>query len=111
MIKKAFCLLGIGVFLVGCGDDKYVEERAACKDQKGAWRIWNNAQEGDPSCNLPTSDTGKICTDSSQCESWCWVASPTAQVGDETTGKCYKWQKTLCMQEIKEGIVQTQWCE
>ncbi len=108
-MKKAFLLL-IPVFLFGCAAD-FSEERRACIEQKGVWKSWSNDRKGDPSCNLPTADVGKECTDSSQCESYCWVADPQPEIGAEAIGKCYKFQKAICMREVKEGVVQEQWCQ
>ena len=41
-------------------------------------------------CLLPTSDAGKSCTDSDQCESACVV------VNDTIPGNCYGWDPMPC---------------
>lgn len=38
---------------------------------------------GDRVCTFPSRDGGKLCTDSSQCESGCYVSSP-----EDTEGRC-----------------------
>ncbi len=63
-----------------------------------------------PSCNLPTSDKGKECTDSSQCESFC-QAKEGAEIGSEGTGICYGYQWDYCQQAVRGGIVQSMECE
>jgi hypothetical protein len=85
--------------------------KESCEKAGGKWGIWRDTPEAQPECNLPTSDAGKECTDSSQCESYC-QAPEGAEIGSKATGKCYAWKKPLtgCMQEVKEGIVQVKWC-
>jgi len=51
-------------------------------------------------CNLPTSDGGKPCTDSKQCENMC------VQVGSGSSmGKCYEWKSSIdtCITPIHNG--------
>ena len=59
--------------------------KKACEEKNGIW----GRQDGRgrvKGCNLPTSDAGKTCKDSRECESAC--------VSDKVTGKiqCYGWK-------------------
>jgi hypothetical protein len=61
------------------------QSKKACVAKNGIW----GRQDGRgqvKGCNLPTSDAGKLCMDSSECESAC--------VLDKVTGKnkCYGWK-------------------
>ena len=57
----------------------------------------------------PTSDGGKECTDSSQCESYC-QAKEGAEVGSHVTGMCYAFKEATCMEEVIDGIYVGIWC-
>ena len=53
------------------------------------------------SCNLPTSDGGKWCTDMRQCEGAC-----LAENEDSIFGKCTSWKMTVgCVNEMNDGRV------
>lgn len=54
---------------------------AECKQKHGKWAGMVNGRGRLTGCLLPTSDAGKSCTDSSQCESEC------------VRGKCYEWSR------------------
>ena len=75
------------------------ETREACREQGGAWgRIGARPVE---QCNLRTSDSGKACTDSSQCESACIGESISS-----TVGKCSEWRITVgCRAILQNGRV------
>ena len=85
--------------------------QTACKKSGGRWGLWNDIIPDAPAkCNMPTSDAGKICTDSTECESYC-QAEDDAKIGSRATGKCYEWKITaVCMQEVRGGIVDAKWC-
>lgn len=61
-------------------------------------------------CNNATSDAGKECTDSSQCESYCQAPEDTT-MDENTTGTCYNSLTADCMKEVKNGITQGTWCK
>ncbi len=84
-------------------------DKNSCEQLGGQWKIWSNALNARPKCNLPTSDSGKECTDSSQCESYC-QAEKSLKPGSQTTGKCYEWRIADCMREVQGGIFQFEWC-
>ncbi|PWQ96069.1 hypothetical protein [Leucothrix pacifica] len=58
----------------------------ACIAKGGEWRRMGRIQQ--LSCVLPTSDAGKACTDSSQCEVSCLVSKPGVEAGTATVGQC-----------------------
>jgi hypothetical protein len=87
-------------------------DQAACEAQGGKWGpIGLYPQEV---CNLPTTDAGTTCTDSSQCQSAC-VAELTQQQFDdafrkgaiiETSGTCAAWQILVgCIPFVEDGKV------
>lgn len=60
--------------------------------------------------NLHTSDYGKECTDSSQCESYCQAQG--GKPGMKAKGICFGWTEfTGCIREIKNGIIQEPLCK
>jgi hypothetical protein len=61
-------------------------------------------------CVLPTSDVGKECSDSSECESYC-IAPGGVEVGTKAYGKCLERTDANCIKEVENGIVQKQWCK
>lgn len=80
------------------------ENREECLAQGGKWgRIGLSEFE---KCNLKTSDLGKKCTDSSQCQGSC--------LGEGTfsrAGKCSEWRITVgCHYFVSDGNVEGQLC-
>ncbi|MBI2430887.1 MAG: hypothetical protein HYV39_02650 [Candidatus Levybacteria bacterium] len=73
--------------------------KEACLKQGGKWgRIGISEFE---KCNLKTSDKGKACTDSSQCESSCIGESFSSR-----SGKCSSWRITVgCYYFVNNGKV------
>lgn len=88
------------------------KDKATCEAQGGRWgRIGLSPVE---SCNLPTSDAGTVCSDSSECESLCIADLSQAdrdrlmrnRVTIETNGKCAPWRITVgCIPRVTEGQV------
>ena len=80
------------------------ETREECLKQKGKWdKI--GLSEGEK-CNLKTSDSGKTCTDSSQCEGSCLGESVSSR-----SGKCSSFRITVgCYFFVNEGKVEGQLC-
>jgi hypothetical protein len=72
---------------------------------------WDKGLAPKRSCNVPTSDGGKSCNDSAQCESDC-VAAETAVAGEEAQGECYQWQDAIgtCLAYLEKGVVQPVLC-
>lgn len=92
-------------------------DRATCEALGGRWaRIGLAPGE---SCNLPTSDAGKICADSSECESLCLADLSRAdqdRVARTKTplaasGKCAPWRVVVgCIAVVENGMVKTILC-
>ena len=99
-----------GFYLYKIRDEIARVEKENCEKAGGLWGFWITIPPYNDSCNLPTSDGGKECTDSAQCESWC-KAPENAEVGTQATGTCYGFQDTLCMQSISNGTVNHEWCK
>jgi len=81
-----------------------------CEIAGGLWGIWGNQVPVIVLCNPSTSDAGKECTDSSQCQSFC-QAKEGAQIGIEDTGMCYGYELAICLQEVRNGVVEPEWCQ
>ena len=81
-----------------------------CQLSGGLWGIWGNAVPSSAECNPSTSDQGKECTDSTQCQSFC-QAKEGSEINSESTGMCYGYELAICMQEVQNGVVQNEWCQ
>ena len=96
-------LLAVAGVLAACAAQySALEARQLCLDKKGwcserqcaaASGIWQVAgiaggQTGRKQCDLPASDAGKRCRDSSECSTYC-VALEGSKTGDHTAGVCY----------------------
>jgi len=105
MNKQYFIIVGIviaialGAILIylQTGEDisSGISEQKQCEMEGGLWGIWGNAVPVVLTCNPSTSDIGKECTDSSQCQSFC-QAKEGAQIGIEDTGMCYAYELAIC---------------
>jgi len=84
--------------------------KGQCEIAGGLWGIWGNQVPVIESCNPSTSDGGMECSDSSQCQSFC-QAKEGAQIGTEDTGMCYGYELAICMQEVRNGMVDPEWCQ
>ncbi len=83
----------------------------SCLQAGGDWKIWHSSYpDPSPECNLPTSDQGKICTDSRDCESYCH-ADPLVQSGIRAYGRCHGWLFVECIKEVSDMVVGEEWCE
>ena len=91
--------------------------KESCEALGGKWEKIGLASE--ESCNLPTSDAGKVCSDSSECEGSC-LAELTADDLDKisqqgkvvyTEGKCSPWRITAgCNAFVTDGKVESVLC-
>lgn len=82
------------------------KDKETCEENSGKWGIHHLEQI--ESCILPASDSGKTCTDSSQCESKCIASEP-----ESNDGKCYSWKPIPggCYYFIESGTSEkTQTC-
>lgn len=84
---------------------------AACSIQGGTWQRMGRA--GNYACVLTTVDSGKSCTDSSQCEERCllFVTATPADYGKPAVGFCQSTNQPFgCASEVKKGIAQRPLC-
>ena len=90
--------------------DLMEEIQEQCEIAGGLWGTWGNQLPATALCNSSTSDEGKECSDSSQCQSFC-QAKEGAQIGIEDTGMCYGYELAICLQEVRNGVVDPEWCQ
>ncbi len=78
--------------------------RVSCEKQGG---IWEQSGFSPARCNLPTSDSGKSCQASNECESFCTQSEEMVSSiisGDEKSGICYGWTYiSSCITLIENG--------
>ena len=93
-------LILIVFFLYQKNKSQPLTPKQECESKGGVWATIGLDQI--PQCNLPTSDGGKICTDSNQCESVC--------IGEDESsinGKCADFQIVVgCHARIEHGQAQ-----
>ena len=120
MNKNTFLILFIAGIIVisGCTQQKELSskkqeispaDKESCETLGGVWKVWGDTRDSKPGCNLPTTDSGKSCTDSSQCESYCEAPKGSA-IDAKVEGKCYGFKIAGCMQEVKNGLAAAAWC-
>jgi len=107
-LKKTAIVFGIVIGITGIGLI-VVSDQTRCEITGGYWGFMSS-EDPTKSCNPSTSDAGKECTDSSQCEGFC-KAEEGLEIYSEATGICS--QHVLyagCTWEIKNGLVEPPWC-
>ncbi len=87
-----------------------IPEHKKCEMIGGLWGTWGNSQSAKESCNPSTSDGGMECSDSSQCQSFC-QAKEGSEINSESIGICYGYELAICMQEVRNGVIQNEWCQ
>ena len=108
-IIVAMCVLVLALMTVaGCAYNA-VSPRTACENAGGQWGILGNLPDAQPECNDATPDAGKECNDSSECKSYC-QAPKGSEIDAPTSGTCYGFQYADCMQEVRDGIADAEWC-
>ena len=80
-----------------------------CEEKGGKWEPEQTASADH--CNLPTLDAGKICDDSSECQSAC-VAEGSMLPGLHSSGICYGWSllESECLNPVSSGVTQGSTC-
>ena len=63
-----------------------------------------------PVCDMPTLDAGKECSDSSQCESYC-LAREGEEIGSSESGQCSGFHEFICIQLVRDGLVDPKLCK
>jgi len=93
-----------------------IKDKSSCEALGGTWRrIGLSPRE---SCNLPTSDGGKECSDASECEGACIAELSGAELENamhgsaiRTKGKCTQWRITVgCQARVEDGVVHGMLC-
>jgi hypothetical protein len=88
------------------------KDQSTCLAAGGKWGLVGLGLRDQ--CNLPTSDAGTICSDSSECESLCLAALSKAdqeritreKVNLQTKGKCAPWRIVVgCIAPVENGQV------
>ena len=77
-------------------------DKQSCENIGGTWGSVGDVPNATPYCNMPTSDAGKACADSSQCQSFC-KATTYAEPGTPVGGACYGWKEGSCTGGIANG--------
>ena len=94
--------------------DSWSYDQKSCENQKG---IWEPPQEGikilkKGYCNLPTTDAGNKCTDSTQCQGGC-ITDINTPKGTKTVGKCsdrLDFGQNGCANIVTDGIANGHTC-
>jgi hypothetical protein len=95
-----------------------VETKEACEALSGSW--WERHSRMTPkrtsnmTCSLATSDGGKPCSSSTDCESHNCQSSPRVKAGDDAKGKCVGWiganpKQPDCSQKVEGGVARGRW--
>ncbi|MFA6534194.1 MAG: hypothetical protein WCT37_03405 [Patescibacteria group bacterium] len=80
------------------------ETKEDCLQKGGSWKQWGIAPV--ESCNLSTTDGGKVCTDFSQCQGTCLGENIKS-----IEGKCTDWVRTGgCQSILKNGKIENIIC-
>ncbi len=87
-----------------------IANQKQCDNKDGLWGIWSNHPSVLSSCNPPTSDEGTECSDSSECQSFC-KAKEGSEISTKNSGMCYGYELATCMQEVRNGVVEPEWCQ
>ena len=98
--------LFLSVFILfsstACALRSQPQTKKECEDAGGSWEARGLLAKAQ--CFLETSDKGKQCSDSSECEGIC-VAPPNSKPGDSVTGTCAASTQRLgtCLAEVRQG--------
>ena len=110
-MKARYISVFLLLVIVGAAASVALGPRLLCEAKGGQWgRIGLSPVLR---CNLPTSDAGKECSDSDECEGVCMVELSTddgarAKRGEiiYANGKCSAWEITVgCHALVQDGIV------
>jgi len=107
LLVLAVLPLALGCLLPPCG----LLERYECESAGGRWgTVGLNPDEV---CNMPTSDAGKECLSSAECEGDCIARLTDDEMEQvmggqpvEHTGECSAWKLTVgCLAYVEDGRV------
>jgi len=101
-------LVYISIFWTCCPEPASEALRESCQAEGGYFI------EALEICQLPTSDAGKVCKDSSECEGFCETDPSTSEISKvengeqvEKTGVCGQWKNFYsgCSYVVEDGVV------
>nr|CAS02912.1 putative integron gene cassette protein [uncultured bacterium] len=74
---------------------------AGCREIGGHWF---HSRSGEDFCDVPATDAGRVCRDSSECESRC-VASNDIEPNTKVVGHCDQWHFSVgrCVNRVVRG--------
>src|SRR6267378_7355795 len=107
-LKFIAVAVALAVGTLGCAEEWKLKtfpelSEAECKSRGGDfYRIGIPGGSSPPECNLPTKDSGALCTSSVQCEGYC-LGPDDAKHGAFTSGKCSERQKLVACRVYVEG--------
>jgi len=105
---KPVVIIGMVLGIVGIGLI-VISDQTRCEITGGYWGFISS-DDLTKTCNPHTSDEGKECTDSSQCEGFC-KAEEGLEIYSEAIGVCSRYVLYAgCTWEIKNGVVEPPWC-
>lgn len=81
------CCLGL-LLLSGCLEETE-QDAEACERQGGRYQTFISS--GESYCNMPTSDAGKACTISADCETYCQADTKTCMPFKVLASGCHAW--------------------
>ena len=120
---KVICLLAFSLLTAPCAKGTELspsslqkpivdvpKNQEECTARGGRWGRFG-LREIDQ-CDMPSSDAGKCCTDSSECQSSC-VTKDNVQSGKRAVGKCFERTLTLgtCLNYVEKGKAKGVICE
>jgi hypothetical protein len=107
--RMVICLL-----LAGCAHSpapmakpSIPQTQAECIAKGGSWTTLGLPMADKlRTCDLKATDSGKSCTDSSECQGIC-VAPPSAQAGSRVTGQCSVYLSNFGnIRQVTDGVVE-----
>jgi len=110
IIAVAAALIILVFFLRPANHSAQASDKEACEAQGGRWE--SGALTTQPYCNFPTTDAGKECADSSECEGACVADISREEIEAaggiiHTHGNCTAWKTTIgCHAFVENGTVQ-----
>lgn len=91
-----------------------IKSEEECVSYGGKWYSWSFWQAGKKACDMPYPDGGKICDDSSDCESrLCLYTKENPIVNQSSAGECAQWISTSCVNHnyfIENGKIVEEIC-
>ena len=87
---------------------QFIMKRASCRAVGSTW--WIRDSSGQGSCDWPTEDGGKPCTDNTQCQEACLLLSRQASPKGDISGECSRSTYVGCRPQIVGGRIRRPPC-